>query len=243
MSNVTYTEARITPKGTLVVEGTLKDETHSSHVMGLPKTDFGYMRNMAHIIAVDTAPRSTMSNFLLGGGKVVGEKVLECMKTLESHMVNVNFNVFDSPRADTLLSKHLRHLTLALTLVYLVRSKIRQRDLGIDKEYAAKTWAPDTPPTEEMRALYTRLVSLAESKDREYGASWCKRGGIGAWFTICRKFDRLITQLEQKASNVWDVSDDVNSTECLEETIADAINYLLLIIEKRQVILTSWTGK
>lgn len=34
-------------------------------------------------------------------------------------------------------------------------------------------------------------------KDAQYGGSWCKRGGVGAFMMACRKMDRLDNQLNK----------------------------------------------
>lgn len=34
-------------------------------------------------------------------------------------------------------------------------------------------------------------VAQLEEKDREYGGSWLKRGGVGAFMMLARKWDRL----------------------------------------------------
>lgn len=42
-------------------------------------------------------------------------------------------------------------------------------------------------------------VSILKRKDMEYGGSWCKRGGVGAFMMACRKWDRLETALNPDA--------------------------------------------
>ena len=42
-------------------------------------------------------------------------------------------------------------------------------------------------------------VSILKHKDAEYGGSWCKRGGVGAFMMLCRKWDRLETALNPHA--------------------------------------------
>lgn len=40
-------------------------------------------------------------------------------------------------------------------------------------------------------------VAFLEVRERAYDASWCKEGGVGAWFNIKRKIDRLINAVSQ----------------------------------------------
>lgn len=89
---------------------------------------------------------------------------------------------------------------------------------------------------DSMLKIATDLVALSKKKDAEYGSSWKKRGGIGAFFTAWRKADRLEAQLKQRNYDIFDVSDDSTSTESLDETIKDFINYLLLVQETRDAI-------
>jgi hypothetical protein len=89
---------------------------------------------------------------------------------------------------------------------------------------------------ERMAQLMTECVTTCKKKDAEYGSSWCKRGGTGAYFTIIRKGDRLDAQLKKLGWNILDVSDDPMSTESLDETIKDYIAYLGLVLEKREAI-------
>jgi hypothetical protein len=94
----------------------------------------------------------------------------------------------------------------------------------------------DLPHTnfENIRQMMNELVDLGIKKDSEYGASWCKRVGPGAFFTIWRKIDRLETQCELLNYDVFNVEGDANATESLDETLLDAIFYFALLLEKRR---------
>jgi hypothetical protein len=86
----------------------------------------------------------------------------------------------------------------------------------------------------KIQKIFDGLVQVGIKKDQEYGASWCRRLGPGAFFTIWRKIDRLETQCELRKYDVFNVDEDVNSTESLDETLKDAIFYFGLLLEKRQ---------
>ena len=79
-------------------------------------------------------------------------------------------------------------------------------------------------------------IELLRKKDSEYGASWCRRGGVGAFFTVWRKVDRLEEQLKRVQFNILDVNQDPASTESLDETMKDLMLYLALVLEKREAI-------
>lgn len=67
------------------------------------------------------------------------------------------------------------------------------------------------------------------TKDREYGASWKKRGGTGAFMMLARKWDRLEEQAKQ---HNWDVFKAVvagGTSENVLDTIRDLRGYLLLV--------------
>lgn len=67
------------------------------------------------------------------------------------------------------------------------------------------------------------------AKDRDYGASWKKRGGIGAYMMVARKFDRLETMCAKHGYDVFKACAAEGGTESLLDTIRDARSYLDLI--------------
>ncbi len=101
-----------------------------------------------------------------------------------------------------------------------------------------KTQSAEMPDTDYnwIRTKASDLVDLLIKKNSEYGASWRRRGGVGAFFTIWRKADRLEAQLKSRGYNLFDVTDDPTSTESLDETLIDFWCYLGLVIESRQRI-------
>ena len=48
---------------------------------------------------------------------------------------------------------------------------------------------------DNLKKVCARDAEVLEKKDKEYGSSWKKRGGIGAFMMLCRKWDRIETQL------------------------------------------------
>lgn len=47
-----------------------------------------------------------------------------------------------------------------------------------------------------LRGVVEDDLAQLEQKEREYGSSWKARGGVNAWFMLCRKFDRLEQSLD-----------------------------------------------
>lgn len=66
-------------------------------------------------------------------------------------------------------------------------------------------------------------------KDAEYGASWKKRGGVGAYMTMIRKVDRLETQCQKHGYDIFKACTMDGGNEALLDTIRDLRRYLMLI--------------
>ena len=87
----------------------------------------------------------------------------------------------------------------------------------------------------ELKRLLEQIaredVSVLEEKGKTYGDSWKRRGGVGAFMMLARKWDRL-----ENVCRVfhWDVFDAVASdgeadAEGVLDDIADLRRYLLLV--------------
>ena len=77
------------------------------------------------------------------------------------------------------------------------------------------------------------LVKFVNDKDIQYGSSWRKRGGAGAFFVMARKWDR-IEQACQKETSAYDIF-NIFKEEVRQETILDdcldLVGYLLILVE------------
>lgn len=51
----------------------------------------------------------------------------------------------------------------------------------------------------KIEEIATKDCDTLRRKDAEYGGSWLKRGGVGAFMMLCRKWDRLETALNPDA--------------------------------------------
>lgn len=60
-------------------------------------------------------------------------------------------------------------------------------------------------------------VEVLEKKDAEYGGSWKKRGGTGAYMMACRKFDRI----EERVSKSFPTAPPVSSYDIFGHIVAD----------------------
>ena len=190
---------------------------YATNTLGLPKTDFDVLAAMGQ----ELANFSEVSNASLSDSTMpMGKTVVFAFQELENKLQAVGYNVFSQEIDD----RELMHFAGLLLVCSATRENIR---LGGGRQLNYTL----------MRSQMKDITDLARKKDAEYGASWCKRGGVGAWLTTVRKFDRVETQLGNLNMDMWDVSQP-HTTESIEETIIDGINYLLLIVEKRRTIRT-----
>ena len=95
-----------------------------------------------------------------------------------------------------------------------------------------------------MRAILGSEVERLVEKDKGYGRSWMKRGGVGAFMMLARKWDRLEQRLCQLgltpgvagvASIRWDIFAHLlldKREEGLIDDMRDLRCYLLLVEEE-----------
>ena len=65
--------------------------------------------------------------------------------------------------------------------------------------------------------------------EQDYGDSWKKRGGIGAFMMLARKWDRIENQAEDYTYDVFLALKEDNREEGLIDDIRDLRRYLLLV--------------
>ena len=74
-----------------------------------------------------------------------------------------------------------------------------------------------------------RDVITLQRKDREYGGSWCKRGGIGAAMMLLRKVDRIETQIKKYGWDIFAAAAADKRPEGIVDDLRDLRAYLLLV--------------
>jgi rubrerythrin len=87
----------------------------------------------------------------------------------------------------------------------------------------------DTRYREYIADVAKEDVDLVLKKDKEYGASWKKRGGIGAYMMAARKMDRLEEQCMKYGYDIFKACEDQTALESIRDTMQDLRAYLLLI--------------
>ena len=82
---------------------------------------------------------------------------------------------------------------------------------------------------DKLERLAMEDVVELKRKDAEYGGSWLKRGGVGAYMMACRKFDRLETQVQKVGYDIFKAVEQDKRDEGVLDDIRDLRRYLLLI--------------
>jgi len=91
---------------------------------------------------------------------------------------------------------------------------------------------------DKLQEVANEIVTTVLKKDKEYGASWKRRGGVGAYMMLVRKSDRLEQQV---LAHGYDIFSALNSPrksktiESLRDTLEDQIAYGLLILAEIRV--------
>lgn len=95
----------------------------------------------------------------------------------------------------------------------------------------------DDPHDLRMAVALNDIANLDE-KDKSYGSSWKKRGGVGAFMMLARKWDRIETLIREERNapeigghaNRYDIFDhiELNYGGILDD-VRDLRRYLLLV--------------
>ena len=74
-------------------------------------------------------------------------------------------------------------------------------------------------------------VSKLIQAEKSYGISWRKRGGVGAFMMLARKWDRIEQQVESQNYDVFEAYAKDSREEGILDDIQDLRRYLLLVEE------------
>lgn len=80
-----------------------------------------------------------------------------------------------------------------------------------------------------MRGLAEDICKVVEQKDTDYGSSWRRRGGAGAFMVMIRKADRVENLSKQDGYDIFKTI--ATNRGGIIDDIDDLIGYLLLIRE------------
>ena len=72
-------------------------------------------------------------------------------------------------------------------------------------------------------------VIALEKAEENYGDSWKKRGGVGAFMMLARKWDRLEKQVEDMCYDVFEAIREDGREEGVIDDVRDLRRYLMLV--------------
>ncbi len=78
------------------------------------------------------------------------------------------------------------------------------------------------------------LVEFVNDKDVQYGSSWRKRGGVGAFMVMARKWDRIEQACETRHPakyDIFNVFEADGRNETVLDDCLDLVGYLLILVE------------
>lgn len=85
-----------------------------------------------------------------------------------------------------------------------------------------------------LRPLADNMVEQLYDKEAQYGGSWQRRGGVGAYMMTCRKTDRIEEICKRNGYDIFAALRDNDSN--IKDDIVDLVTYYMLILaeSKRQ---------
>lgn len=91
-------------------------------------------------------------------------------------------------------------------------------------------------PDERLEVLSTALTDVLKDKGATYGDSWKKRGGVGAFMMLCRKWDRIENILSAELEGLTEMNSEKACEDLLQrnpgdvlDDVADLRGYFLLV--------------
>lgn len=82
---------------------------------------------------------------------------------------------------------------------------------------------------EHLPKIAQEDVAVLQVKEKEYGSSWKRRGGVGAFMMLARKWDRIEEQVKRVGWDVFDAAKKDARKEGILDDIGDLRRYLLLV--------------
>tara|TARA_Y100000310_G_C20042127_1_gene516659 strand:+ start:242 stop:532 length:291 start_codon:yes stop_codon:yes gene_type:complete len=90
----------------------------------------------------------------------------------------------------------------------------------------------DKPKTfERISQIANNDVAKLIEAEKFYGVSWRKRGGMGAFMMLARKWDRIENQVKPENYDIFSSYEKDKRQEGLLDDIQDLRRYLLLVEE------------
>ena len=113
-------------------------------------------------------------------------------------------------------------------LRYMMECTIR---LQLSVEYETlKENSPYVSLTKDATSMLARDCEEVRKRDESYGSSWKKRGGVGAFMMLARKYDRIDTNTPNHSLHEFrNHTGDEGVTDTIANDLKDFRRYLLLI--------------
>ena len=108
----------------------------------------------------------------------------------------------------------------------------------------SEDWIPENQSgtqTEESEIIQqVREIAVHDTKalneaEKSYGDSWKKRGGVGAFMMLARKWDRIENTLEELSFDIFEGIRKDQREEGIIDDIKDLRRYLLLVEAQMRV--------
>jgi|TARA_R110000824_G_scaffold286842_1_gene474956 hypothetical protein len=84
---------------------------------------------------------------------------------------------------------------------------------------------------EKMKEVAQNDLEALKRAETSYGDSWRRRGGVGAFMMLARKFDRIEHQSEKHGWDIFEAGEVYKGEAGLLDDIRDLRRYLLLVEE------------
>ena len=94
---------------------------------------------------------------------------------------------------------------------------------------------------EKMRDIAQLDLQALKKAEESYGNSWRRRGGVGAFMMLARKFDRIEHQAEKHGWDIFEADEVYKGEAGLLDDIRDLRRYLLLTEE--HILANTVTGE
>jgi len=82
---------------------------------------------------------------------------------------------------------------------------------------------------DDLTSISLADVDALVEAQQSYGDSWKRRGGVGAFMMLARKWDRLEKQVEENNHDIFKAIEEDTRSEGVIDDIRDLRRYLLLV--------------
>ena len=93
---------------------------------------------------------------------------------------------------------------------------------------------------ENMKDVAQNDLEALKRAETSYGDSWKRRGGVGAFMMLARKFDRIEHQAQKHSWDIFEAGEVYIGEAGLLDDIRDLRRYLLLV--ENEILANTVTG-